>query len=98
VGKNPQLLSPEKIPRHHNDKFGIDFGSKENVAELIDMETEKILFNDDRNLKAGIFGTLLMKKIDKNLTNAKSKCIFIIKHRYARARRYRTFLRFNGKP
>ncbi len=60
------------------DNFGIDFGSKENVAELIDLETEKILFNDDKNLKAGIFGTLLMKKIDKNLVNAKSKCIFYL--------------------
>jgi hypothetical protein len=51
--------------------------AKENFKELLEEETDKILFNEDKNAKTGILGSLIMKKIDRKLSNVKNKCKII---------------------
>lgn len=76
VGKNPELVNSEvQSKKAHLADLNAILSNNEEHHDLINLEIDKMLFNNHQQEKAGIFGTLLLKKVDKNFETVKNKCI-----------------------
>ncbi len=59
--------------------FQLDTVLPQDVTGHLDQELDDHLFNENPNVKTMIFGSLLIRKIDTNLKEAKNKCIKVLK-------------------